>query len=292
MKRNFKISKEQLESILPAVKQIAKEAGELAMEFRRAANFTVYTKPDNSKVTDADLALHDFIKTRLSEVLPGTTILSEEDETHPEIELDQPFWTVDPIDVTDSFIDGGRFYVHIALMDAAVPVLGVVDAPYRQTQISTIRDAKVRFEDTQQGIDEELSSRAEPKDNKPTLLGFKHYGFSKSFTSASHRLEEQGLEIDPSAQNTVISNDLPVLAQVAQGRADIYINHGYKESLKSGNGYSWDYAPYWLFLKNTGGALIDLNTGTEATFENPTENMDAMVAFSNKDYARKFFPAL
>lgn len=292
MPRNFKISKEDLDRILPAVKQLAKEAGELAMEFRRASNFKIYTKLDNSQVTDADYALHKYITSRLPGILPGVTILSEEDEEHPDIDINKPYWTVDPIDNTKGFIEGDRFYVNIALIDDAVPVLGVIEAPYRDTRISATWHSAPRFEDEINGIDEHLSGKTAPGDHTPSILGYEKYNLSTPFKNAAAKLELHGLNIDPSPHNTVFSNDLPIFTQVAQGRADIYINHGAKDTLDSGNGYSWDYAPNWLFLRNAGGALIEINSGKEVIFDKPTEQMNGMAGFANRNYARHYFPGL
>ncbi|WP_412068016.1 3'(2'),5'-bisphosphate nucleotidase CysQ [Rubrivirga sp. IMCC43871] len=104
---------------------------------------TVDAKADDSPLTQADLAAHRTITAALR-AGSDVPVLSEES---PEAEVAERkswrrFWCVDPLDGTKEFIKGspvagsdrppvtsGEFTVNIALIEAGVPVLGVVHVP-------------------------------------------------------------------------------------------------------------------------------------------------------------------
>src|SRR6185503_6835831 len=85
-------------------------------------------------VTASDRAAHELIVGALSQIDPSIPIISEESGA-PEAGSRAGwtrFWLVDPLDGTREFVDGLPDYtVNIALIDAGVPVLGVVYAPAR-----------------------------------------------------------------------------------------------------------------------------------------------------------------
>lgn len=289
MTHSFQLTQSELETALPKALELAKHAGGVAMDFRRSGAFQVYTKSDQSKVTDADYKLHDIITAELPKILPGITVLSEEDKQHPVIDIAQPFWAVDPIDNTRGFIDGDRFYVNIALIDKGLPVLGIIEAPYRNTVASALWHKTPELNDRAQGIIKALNGKTAPVSGDLSVLGFKRYGLSLAFQNAAAKLKARGLEVNTSQANTVLSNDLPAWVQIADGRADIYVNSGTAPSLQQGNGYSWDYAPNWLILRGSGGALIEIQSGQEVRFTDPTERMNAMIAVADRNNAKRYF---
>lgn len=110
---------------------LAVEAGEAIMRVY-AQDFSVETKTDNSPVTAADMAAHHIISAGLAQLTPQIPVLSEEAADIPWSVRRHwtRFWLVDPLDGTREFIKkNGEFTVNIALVDAGVPVLGVVHAP-------------------------------------------------------------------------------------------------------------------------------------------------------------------
>jgi 3'(2'), 5'-bisphosphate nucleotidase len=108
-----------------------------ALEAGRCANriyhggFEVQIKADQSPVTVADHAAEAIILRHLARHAPGITVVAEEQVAaghHPEVAAE--FFLVDPLDGTKEFIHKrGDFTVNIALIRAALPVLGVVYAP-------------------------------------------------------------------------------------------------------------------------------------------------------------------
>lgn len=123
------ISKDDVKKILECVI----EAGRKAQKLRREG-LNIETKSDGSKVTNADKELDiiftNFIK---NELKSDFLIISEEDVGNgntPEAKPDQSFWSIDPIDSTNSFIKGHPYWtLNIALIENGSPTLGIIHAP-------------------------------------------------------------------------------------------------------------------------------------------------------------------
>jgi 3'(2'), 5'-bisphosphate nucleotidase len=95
--------------------------------------FEVEQKDDLSPLTAADLAAHHCIVAGLERLTPDIPVLSEESaEDVPTLMRRQwsRLWLVDPLDGTREFVKrNGEFTVNIALIDAGIPILSVVQAP-------------------------------------------------------------------------------------------------------------------------------------------------------------------
>lgn len=123
-------------ALLDAVLAAATAAGAKILAVA-ARDLGVRQKSDESPVTAADLAAHDWLAARLPLILPGIPVVSEE-SGEPEAAViatamtSPRYWLVDPLDGTRDFIAGtGDFTVNVALMEGGVPVLGCIVAPAR-----------------------------------------------------------------------------------------------------------------------------------------------------------------
>lgn len=115
-----------METLLQYAIKAAIEAGKAIMEVY-AQPFEVYTKDDDSPVTQADLRASNIIKELLKP--SGLPFVSEED-LPPDRSQFQRYWLVDPLDGTVEFVNrNGEFTVNIALIEGKRPVMGVVYAP-------------------------------------------------------------------------------------------------------------------------------------------------------------------
>ena len=115
-----------VETLLQYAINAALEAGKAIMEVY-AQPFEVYTKDDDSPVTQADLRASNIIKKMLKPT--GLPFISEED-LPPDRSQFNRYWLVDPLDGTAEFVKrNGEFTVNIALIDDKQPVLGVIYAP-------------------------------------------------------------------------------------------------------------------------------------------------------------------
>lgn len=101
----------------------------------RNGNMTVVEeKKDGDSATNADIEIGKIFVNKLSELLPGSIIINEEDfneNVFKKIKSTRFVWVVDPIDGTKAFrTDGNNEYcVAVALLDNLRPVLSVVYVP-------------------------------------------------------------------------------------------------------------------------------------------------------------------
>lgn len=123
------------EDALRNVAMLGVKAGEEIMKVY-SREFGVQYKEDSSPLTEADTASHRIIEEGLLALAPDIPIVSEEGAGVPYSARKEfrRFWLVDPLDGTKEFIKrNGEFTVNIALIEGAVPVLGVIYVPAKGT---------------------------------------------------------------------------------------------------------------------------------------------------------------
>ena len=113
-----------------ALEAVMREAGDLARATARSA-YKSWTKgEDRSPVSDADIAVNDLLRQRLTKLAPRAGWLSEESEEHPPESAPLSAWIVDPIDGTRAYIAGrADWTISVALVEDARPVLAALYAP-------------------------------------------------------------------------------------------------------------------------------------------------------------------
>ncbi len=108
---------------------LARQAGQRIMPFYRTA-LKVKSKEDQSPLTEADLASHEYLAAALLSLRPAAPVISEESWQPGSGAIAGQFWLVDPLDGTKEFLKGtNEFTVNIALVRDGYPVMGVVHAP-------------------------------------------------------------------------------------------------------------------------------------------------------------------
>ena len=219
-----------MEQLLELAKHAALEAGKAIMEVY-AKPFEVYTKDDDSPVTQADLRASNIIK----EILKPTCLpfVSEED-LPPDRSHFKRYWLVDPLDGTVEFVNrNGEFTVNIALIDDKQPVLGVIYAPV---------------------LDKMWTS----KDQQLYTLHSKFSTFTV-LVSRSHRTPEVDDYINkvlrPAHPNLVIDTQGSSLkfARLAEGTADVYVCYSKTKE--------WDTAAADAILRAAGGKVLRISDG-------------------------------
>ena len=86
------------------MRQLAAEAGHVAMRHFQRDGLGVSAKPDASPVTEADLEVESLLRSRILGAFPQDGILGEEHGAHPGTSGFR--WVIDPIDGTVSFAAG------------------------------------------------------------------------------------------------------------------------------------------------------------------------------------------
>jgi len=116
------------QALLDEAVALAREAGQLTLEWFRSADLVVDEKGDGSPVTAADRAAERLIRERLAATHPGDAIVGEE-EADVEGTTDRR-WIIDPIDGTKPFTHGVPLYCTLlAFEDEHGPAIGVIDLP-------------------------------------------------------------------------------------------------------------------------------------------------------------------
>lgn len=111
---------------------LARTAGEAIVKIYNAPELhAVETKADDSPLTQADLAAHQYLSEGLI-AIADLPVMSEESAL-PAFAIRrqwQRYWLIDPLDGTKEFLQrNGEFTVNIALIDSGKPVLGIVHVP-------------------------------------------------------------------------------------------------------------------------------------------------------------------
>jgi myo-inositol-1(or 4)-monophosphatase len=120
-----------LQNLLEEVKAAAVEAAAMINE---GGNLDVKSKGPKDFVTSLDLRISKFLCRRLPELLPGSLVVSEEEDEISSANSggssSRYQWIIDPVDGTTNLIYGLPLYaVSIGLLQDAKPVLGVVYNP-------------------------------------------------------------------------------------------------------------------------------------------------------------------
>lgn len=231
-----------LAQLLPQVVQLACEAGEAILKVYGEVDPAVEYKRDNSPLTQADLASHHVIAAGLGNLTPDWPVLSEESSQIPfEQRRDWPrFWMVDPLDGTKEFLRrNGEFTVNIALIEAGVPILGVVYAPALAKLFYAARGCGAW---SQEGGNA-LPLRAAKSAN----------GVLRVVVSRSHGSGEENLDRFTGAAERcefVPMGSSLKFCLVAEGLADLYP--------RTGPTMEWDTAAAHCVLEQAGGSMTGL----------------------------------
>jgi myo-inositol-1(or 4)-monophosphatase len=221
----------------PFLRDTAWEAGAIAKSFFRSGLKTsarIWSKGGGSPVTEADMAVDAFLKTRLSGALPEAGWLSEETADDPARLGRDLVWIVDPIDGTRAFLSGNHDWsVSIALLGHGRPVLGIVYAPAHGHLYEARRGhGALRDGDRIEASPLERLAAASVAGPKGLV----------------DRLEERvgTLKRPPRIPSLALR-----LARVAEGSVDI--------GLVSSNACDWDIAAGDLIVEEAGGILTRLD---------------------------------
>ncbi len=114
-----------LAPLLAETSALVREAADVAV--RERARLAVEKKPDGSLVTNADRATEEWLRPRLTALVPGSGVWGEEFGRDAQ---DGPTWLVDPVDGTSNFAFGSPLWgVSVGLVHGEDLLLGVVALP-------------------------------------------------------------------------------------------------------------------------------------------------------------------
>jgi len=212
-----------------AIEDAVREAGALAARTFQTA-VKNWTKHGGSPVSDADIAVDNFLRERLRAIAPDAGWLSEESEDDL-ARLHAPrLWVVDPIDGTRAYLSGRPDWsISVALVQDGRPVIAAIFAP--------MQDALY------------LASAGQGATlNGAAVSATGGAGFDRIRASGPNPMLERLAKVAPtlSAEPKVFSLALRI-ARVAAGTLDL--------AFASSNSHDWDLAAADLLVHEAGGAL-------------------------------------
>jgi myo-inositol-1(or 4)-monophosphatase len=230
---------------------VVREAGELALVASKRP-LKRWIKSGDSPVSEADIAVNDFLVTRLPALVPQAGWLSEETEDDLVRTDSGAIWVVDPIDGTRAFLDGrADWTISVALVEDGRPSLAALYAPVTDEMFLGERDRGATLNGAR--------LRASTGD---TLNGARLAG-PQSYLK---RLAQMNPRVLP--QPKVHSLALRI-AKVAEGEFD--------GAFASRNSHDWDLAAADLLVHEAGGALTDFN-GRALRYNQPEPVHGALIA--------------
>ncbi|MUO78072.1 3'(2'),5'-bisphosphate nucleotidase CysQ [Agrobacterium vitis] len=203
---------------------------------------TVRTKRDASPVTEADERAEAIILSALAAQFPAIPVVAEEAVAAGNIPQTrgQPFILVDPLDGTKEFIrKSSDFTVNIALIEAGIPVMGIVYAPARGQAYIGDRNGALKIE-----IDANFHpvSRQSIKVRTPTD------GMIAVASRAHSGPETEEFLVNHAITDTRSVGSSLKFCLVAEGAADVYPRFG--------RTMEWDTAAGDAVLRAAGGMTV------------------------------------
>lgn len=121
------------------LEQFVRQAGAKLLEYWPGSlrslgreGLAIRQKSDGSFVTRADLDSNQILTQSLAELFPDDGILSEESPIDPDLQTKERIWIVDPLDGTQTFIDGNDdFAVLLAQCNRGALEFGMMYLPAR-----------------------------------------------------------------------------------------------------------------------------------------------------------------
>ena len=222
---------------------IARAAGAEILDIYQS-DFDFEIKGDGSPLTLADQKAHRLIEAQLRALTPDIPVLSEEsiDEVG-DLRLTWPrYWLVDPLDGTKEFIKrNGEFTVNIALIENAMPSMGVVYAPVPDT-LYFARSYEGAWKQQGSSAPAQIQTRALDLSNVQIVASRSHLSDEVKQFAAS--FEEHAACVDLISMGSSLK-----LCLVAEGRADVYPRLGLTSE--------WDTAAAQCVVEAAGGTVVD-----------------------------------
>jgi myo-inositol-1(or 4)-monophosphatase len=212
----------------------ARGAGAAIMEAFRSG-IAVQYKEEDQPVTEADLAADRFIKETLLAARPNYGWLSEETLDDPARLDEDPVWIVDPIDGTNSFVEGRpEFAVSIGLAREGIPVVGVVYNPATDELYHATKGGGAFLNG------EPIRVRAKPEgEDLPCLV-----------CSRSERLIGELSALEERWALTPLGSTAYKIVKVAEGVFQGYVSARIR--------HEWDLCAAVLILEEAGGEALTL----------------------------------
>ena len=210
------------------------EAGKIAKKIsKQGVKITI--KPDNSPVTDGDLAVDKILKNKIEDLTPVIPIISEESVNLKVKNKYKNFWLIDPIDGTRDYIKKGEEYtLNAALILDLKPSAGIIYAPAKDRLFFSY--GKNLAYEIFNGKTKQLNCN---KKNKDKIIGLENSNNTPKeiFNIYKKYKVSQTLKMSSSLKFCIL----------ASGEADIYA--------AIARAFEWDIAAGHTILVHAGGSI-------------------------------------
>ncbi len=236
---------------LDLLKAVVREAGARAQALLEAG-LTIDHKPGGSPVTNADLAIDDFLKDRLLGARPDYGWLSEETPDNPDRLSKHLVFLSDPIDGTTAYLKHREWWsICAAVVENGRPVCGVVFAP-----------ALDQFYEAAAGQGARLNGGPIRVSARAGIEGCAMLGDAKMFAHPAWPVAWPPMDIV--ARNSIALR----MSLVASGDFDACLAPSPK--------HEWDLAAADLIVTEAGGRVTD-HMGRTFTYNRPVPQQRSLV---------------
>ena len=232
--------------------EVAERASVVIMEIYKRTSIEQHRKDDGSPVSEADMASAAVIEKALLET--GRPVICEEGVL-PNLEGQELFWLVDPLDGTKEFLArNGEFTVNIALISERAPVVGIVAIPaHGEMYVGVKGEGAIRIKD---GSTTKISNSRTTK----SLIA----AVSRSYGSTE---TDRWLEIF-GVSEWIRCGSAIKFCRVAEGKADIYV--------RLGRTMEWDTGAGQVIVEEAGCKVVALPSQERLHYGKP--------GFANPDF--------
>ena len=218
-------------------KQIIDEAGRIIKEARATNTFGFSFKDDNTPITNIDKQVQQYITKRLRDSF-DIQVIGEEDDS--DFDKSKPYWAIDPIDGTWSFITHeNTSAINLSLIENNKVVLGIVFNPFTD-----------EFFHTEEGSESYIGMLKLPlRENKHvTVVNFKPEREHPIVKNLNRLFKEDRVKKLVSIGGSTTYS----MCMVAKGAFSNYIAHFENYS------NAWDLSAAVIIVRNSGGYVTDL----------------------------------
>lgn len=238
-------------AILQTVSGLCTDAGELLKTYSQSGSYTSSSKGGMDFVTEADIAIDDFLKKAIQKNFPESEILTEETAKNPfdSYKVSERLFVVDPIDGTTNYSRGdSHCAISVGLVDKGKPVLGVVYLPLENKRYEATRESDAL-------CNGEKISVSDISDMGKASIGF---DFSWNIDERKKVLSAVSSLSSHVRQPRSLGCASADICLVAEGKLDGYINYGLKP---------WDIAAASLILQQAGGVTTKADSSSWNVFD-------------------------
>lgn len=248
-------------------KQIIGEAGKIIKEARATNAFGFTFKDDNTPVTHIDTQIQEYITKKLIDNF-GIQVMGE--ESCCEIDFEKPYWAIDPIDGTWSFITHeNTSAINLSLIEKGKVQIGIVFNPFTDEFFHTEVNEKSYI-----GL-LELPLR---HNDGVTVVNFKPEREHPIVKNLNRLFKEDRVKKLVSIGGSTAYS----MCMVAKGAFSNYIAHF------NNNSNAWDLSAAILIIRNSGGYVTDLN-GVDI---DPISHKGYIIASANEKVKNDFLEML